>query len=83
MKKLIRVAGVVLVLSMLFALMASCAFAIICDNVENVNEEGYIVSEKNGPTKSAKGYMAVGGEIRPEEDEPYDGVHIDDVNRHK
>ena len=83
MKKLIRVAGFVLVLSMLFALMASCAFAIVCDNEEKVNEEGYIVSEKNGPTKSAKGYMAVGGEIRPEEDEPYDGVHIDDVNRQK
>ena len=83
MKKLSRITGFILVIAMVFSLLSVSAFAILCDDEENVNQEGYVVAEKNGPTKSPRGFMAIGGEIRPEDDEPYDGVHIDEINSHK
>ena len=67
-----------LVFIMMFSLLAVSASAILCEDQENMNQEGFVYQEKNGPTKSVRGYMAVGGEIRPEDDEPFDGVHIDD-----
>ena len=72
----------ILVFVMLFSLLAVSASAILCEDQENMNQEGYVIAEKNGPSKSIRGYMSIGGEIRPEDDEAYDGVHIDRVNKH-
>ncbi len=75
--KISKVIGLVLVFALLFSLLTVSASAILCEDQNNTNQEGYIVAEKNGPTKSAKGYMAVGGEIRPEDDEPFVGFRPD------
>ncbi|MBQ3373235.1 MAG: hypothetical protein IJG40_08910 [Oscillospiraceae bacterium] len=72
--KLAKLLSLVLVFIMLFSLLAVSASAILCEDQENVNEQGVVYAEKNGPTKSAKGYLAVGGEIRPEDDEAFGGV---------
>ena len=64
----------ILVFVMLFSLLAVSASAILCEDQNNVNEQGIIYAEKNGPTKSLKGYLAVGGEIRPEDDDVFKGV---------
>ena len=71
--KLAKLLSLVLVFIMLFSLLAVSASAILCEDQENVNEQGVVYAEKNGPTKSVRGYMAVGGEIRPEDDEAFDG----------
>ena len=71
--KLAKLIGLVLVLTMLFSLMAVSASAILCEDQNNQNQEGFIIAEKNGAVKSIRGYMAVGGEIRPEDDEAFDG----------
>ena len=76
--KLAKLIGFVLVFSMLFSLMAVSASAILCEDQNNQNQEGFIIAEKNGAVKSIRGYMAVGGEIRPEDDEEFDGARPDD-----
>ena len=76
--KLAKLIGLVLVLTMLFSLMAVSASAILCEDQNNQNQEGFIIAEKNGAVKSIRGYMAVGGEIRPEDDEEFDGARPDD-----
>ncbi len=72
--KLAKLVCLILVFTLLFSLMAVSASAILCEDQENKNQEGYIVAEKNGPVKSIRGYMAVGGEVRPEEDDAFQGV---------
>ncbi len=72
--KFSKVIGLVLVFVMLFSLLAVSAFAILCEDQNNQNQEGFIIAEKNGAVKSIRGYMAVGGEIRPEEDDAFQGV---------
>ena len=72
--KLAKLLSFILVFVMLFSLLAVSASAILCEDQNNVNEQGIIYAEKNGPTKSVRGYMTVGGEIRPEEDDSYQGV---------
>ena len=69
-----KVLGLILVFVMMFSLLAVSASAVLCEDQNNVNEQGIVYAEKNGPTKSVNGYLAVGGEVRPEEDEPFDGV---------
>ena len=80
--KLSKLMGFILVFVMLFSLLAVSAAAMLWDDQENTNQEGVVYAEKNGPAKSERGYMAIGGEFRPEDDEPFDGVHIDRVNKH-
>ncbi len=75
--KLAKLLSLVLVFIMLFSLLAVSASAILCEDQENTNQEGIVYAEKNGPTKSAKGYLAVGGEIRPEDDDPFDGARFE------
>ncbi len=72
--KLTKLIGLVLVFSLLFSLMAVSASAILCEDQNNQNQEGFIIVEKNGAVKSLRGYMAVGGEVRPEEDDAFQGV---------
>lgn len=71
--KLSKVIGLVLAFVMLFSLLAVSASAILSEDQNNVNEQGTVYREKNGPTRSERGYMAVGGEIRPEDDSAFDG----------
>lgn len=72
--KLSKVVGFFLVFAMVFSLLAVSASAILSEDQNNVNEQGVIYREKNGPMKSERGYLAVGGEVRPEEDDPFFGV---------
>ena len=72
--KLAKLLSFVLVFVMLFSLLAVSASAILCEDQNNQNQEGFIIAEKNGAVKSIRGYMAVGGEIRPEKDDEYQGV---------
>ncbi len=86
--KFAKLLSFILVFVMLFSLLAVSASAILCEDQNNVNEQGIIYAEKNGPTKSLRGYMAVGGEIRPEDDEAFQGVRppstldADDYNQY-
>ena len=78
--KLTKLIGLVLVFSLLFSLMTVSSSAILCEDQNNQNQEGFIIAEKNGAVKSIRGYMAVGGEFRPEEDDPFSGVRMDNPN---
>ena len=72
--KLAKLLSFILVFVMLFSLLAVNASAILCEDQNNQNQEGFIIAEKNGAVKSLRGYMAIGGEIRPEEDDAFQGV---------
>ena len=76
MKKMVKLLSVVLLISMMFSMMAAGASAI----VDTAPSQGGIVL--GGPSSvgvSDSGNMVIGADQRPEDDSPFMGVRVEDI----
>ena len=76
MKKMVKLLSVVLLISMMFSMMAAGASAIVDTEP---SQGGIVLGGPSSVSVSNSGNMVIGADQRPEDDSPFMGVRVEDI----